>query len=78
MGILDSKQRPPAPATFSGPCPDPANHFLTEVNRGSLRVQTWQAHLNDMYRRGYRMTQAFEQDGNTVQVYEHHFHPVTP
>jgi hypothetical protein len=52
----------------------PGNHFKTEVNRGSIRMQTWESHLNDMYRSGYRLSHVFEQDGNTVQVFEHSFH----
>ena len=56
-------------------CIQPAQHYLTEVNKGSIRMQTWQRHLNDMYARGYRLAHVFEQDGNTVQVYEHHWHP---
>jgi len=50
----------------------PGNHYMTEVNKGSIRMQTWQAHLNDMHRQGYRLAHVFEQDGNTVQVFEHY------
>lgn len=52
----------------------PGSHFLTEVNKGSINMGNWQRHLNDMYEKGYRLVQVFEQDKNTVQVYEHHFH----
>ena len=52
----------------------PGGHYKTEVNKGSIRMQTWESHLNDMYRQGYRLSHVFEQDGNTVQVYEHSFH----
>jgi hypothetical protein len=55
-----------------GACP--GDHYLTEVNRGSINMGRWQSHLNDMYRDGYRLAHVLEQDGNTVQVYEHHFH----
>lgn len=57
-----------------GSCPQPGQHYMTEVNKGSINMMVWQQHLNDMYRRGYRLQQVFEQDKNTVQVYEHHFH----
>jgi hypothetical protein len=50
------------------------DHYVTEVNKGSINMRTWQAHLNDMHRRGYRLAHVFEQDGNTVQVFEHHIH----
>ena len=58
-----------------GHCPRPNEHFLTEVNKGSINMGKWQSHLNDMYQRGYRLSHVFEQDGNTVQVYEHNWHP---
>lgn len=61
-----------AAAQVTAACP--GDHFLTEVNKGSIRMQTWQTHLNEMYVRGYRLAHVFEQDGNTVQVHEHHFH----
>jgi hypothetical protein len=47
---------------------------VTEVNKGSINMRSWQAHLNDMHRRGYRLAHVFEQDGNTVQVFEHYIH----
>ena len=50
------------------------DHYVTEVNKGSINMRTWQAHLNDMYRKGYRLVHSFEQDGNTIQVFEHHIH----
>lgn len=37
-------------------------------------MQTWQGHLNEMYGKGYRLAHVQEQDGNTIQVFEHHFH----
>jgi hypothetical protein len=55
-------------------CPDPGSHYKTEVNKGSINMRVWQGHLADMYRSGYRLEHVFEQDGNTVQVYEHHGH----
>lgn len=59
-------------AAAVGSCPNPRAHYLTEVNKGSIRMQTWASHLNDLYQQGYRLAHTFEQDGNTVQVYEHH------
>lgn len=50
------------------------DHYVTEVNKGSINMRTWQTHLNDMHTRGYRLGHVFEQDGNTVQVFEHHWH----
>jgi hypothetical protein len=48
----------------------PRYEYRTEVNKGSIRMQTWQAHLNAIGGDGWRLAHAFEQDGNTVQVYE--------
>lgn len=67
-----SAQEPPA---YQPPCPNPTSHYSTEVNKGSINMRHWQVHLNDMYQRGYALSHVFEQDGNTVQVYVHHFHP---
>lgn len=55
-------------------CPGPGDHYLTDVNKGSIRMQSWQRNLNEMYARGYRLAHVLEQDGNTVQVFEHHGH----
>lgn len=79
MGFRDQVKdkadtNPAAAVGWRSPCPHPASHIVTEVNRGSIRMQTWQGHLNEMYGRGYRLAHVFEQDGNTVQVYEHTFH----
>jgi hypothetical protein len=72
MGLLGSK--PSGPPVELEQAPECGKHYLTEVNKGSLNMQRWQGHLNDMYRKGYRLLHVFEQDGNTVQVYEHHGH----
>jgi len=56
----------------SGACP--GEHYVTEVNKGSINMGTWQRHLNDMYVRGYRLVHVVEQDKNTVQCFEHHTH----
>lgn len=56
---------------MSTTCPDSSKHYLTTVNKGSIRMQSWQRELNDSYQRGYRLVHVFEQDGNTVQIFEH-------
>lgn len=50
------------------------SHYVTDVNKGSINMGRWQSNLNDMYAKGYRLAHVLEQDGNTVQVFEHHFH----
>lgn len=55
-------------------CPMPSTHYSTEVNKGSINMTAWQGKLNQMYQAGYKLAHVLEQDGNTVQVYEHHFH----
>ena len=55
-------------------CPDPARHYVATVNKGSMNVTMLSGVLNVQYAKGYRLSQAFEQDGNTVTVFEHN-HP---
>jgi len=64
----------PTPPPPLGSCPEPRFHYATEVNKGSINMRHWQGHLNEMYSRGYRLAHVLEQDGNTVQVFEHHYH----
>lgn len=52
----------------------PGDHYVTEVNKGSINMANWQRHLNEMYSKGYRLVHVLEQDKNTVQVFEHHYH----
>lgn len=52
-------------------CPDPNNHYVTDVNKGSINMRHWQARLTQMWQHGYRLAHVFEQDGNTVMVFEH-------
>lgn len=52
-------------------CPDPPNHYATEVNKGSISVTLLQGNLALRFQRGYRLAHAFEQNGNTVLIYEH-------
>lgn len=81
MGLLDRvKEEAAAKADakvvpeFTHVCPKPAQHYVTEVNKGSIRMQTWQGHLNEMFTSGYRLAHVIEQDGNTLMVFEHSFH----
>jgi hypothetical protein len=55
-------------------CPDPKNHYQTDVNKGDLNMRSWQGNLNEQYERGYVLAHVFEQGGNTVLVYAHHNH----
>jgi hypothetical protein len=64
----------PRPLDHRAACPNPKDHYRTEVNKGSINMRFWQGHLNAMYEGGFRLSHVFEQNGNTVQVYEHAFH----
>lgn len=64
----------PSPPPAAGGCPQARPHYLTEVNKGSINMGRWQSSLTDMHARGYRLAHVLEQDGNTVQVFEHR-HP---
>jgi hypothetical protein len=44
--------------------------YYAEVNKGSIRMQTLTTHLNDMGRQGWRLHFIFEQDKNTIIVFE--------
>lgn len=79
MSLIDrakeaAQQQMARPAVQAAPGGCPGSHYVTEVNKGSINMGRWQSHLNEMHGRGYRLAQVFEQDGNTVQVFEHHFH----
>lgn len=52
----------------------PGGHYITAVNKKSINMAAWQTKLNEMYGQGYRLEHVFEQDGNTVQVFAHHWH----
>jgi hypothetical protein len=44
--------------------------YHAEVNKGSIRMQSLTSRLNDMARQGWRLHSIFEQDKNTVIVFE--------
>ena len=44
--------------------------YTTEVNKGSVNMRWLTGHLNDMGRQGWRLHSIFEQDKNTVMVFE--------
>ena len=67
MGLMSGGR----PAAGPAGC---VNHYVTEVNKGSLNMGRWQGRLNEMHQGGYRLAHVFEQDGNTVQVFEHYPH----
>ncbi len=57
-----------------GGCPDPRHHYKTQVNKKGINMERWEGQLNAIFGQGYRLAHAFEQDGNTVMVFEHHGH----
>ena len=44
--------------------------YQTEVNKGSVNMRSLTGHLNEMGRQGWRLHSIFEQDKNTVMVFE--------
>lgn len=44
--------------------------YMTEVNKGSINMSTLTDKLNARYAEGWRLHTMFEQDGNTVCVFE--------
>ena len=63
-----------AQSGYTRPAECPGDHYVTEVVKGSIRMQSWETDLNVKYGHGYKLDHVFEQDGNTVQVYVHNFH----
>lgn len=62
-------------AAAVGACPDPQNHYTTKINKGDIDVHTGlKISLNAMYDDGYRLSHIYSHDGDTIQVFEHHFH----
>ena len=46
------------------------NRYVTRVNKGGFDVERHSAYLNRAYDQGYRLHSVFEQNGNTVMVFE--------
>ena len=46
------------------------DQYVTRVNRGGLDVERHTDFLNDAFRGGFRLHSIFEQNGNTVMVFE--------
>lgn len=44
--------------------------YVTDVNKGSVNMRTFTAMLNEKARAGWRLHTAYEQDGNTVCIFE--------
>jgi hypothetical protein len=44
--------------------------YQTEVNKGSVNMRSLTNHLNEMGQQGWRLHSIFEQDKNTVMVFE--------
>lgn len=55
-------------------CPAPKEHYQAEVNKNSINMDRWQQTMAARFQGGYRLAHVFEQNGNTVMVWEHHFH----
>jgi alpha-acetolactate decarboxylase len=44
--------------------------YRTEVNKGSVNMRWLTGHLNDMSQQGWHLHFIFEQDKNTVMIFE--------
>ncbi len=47
-----------------------APKYLTEVNKGSVHMATYQAHLNERDAQGYDLHTAVMQDGNLITIFK--------
>ena len=45
-------------------------HYDTQVNKGSLQMGILKNMLNNRWERGWRLHSIFEQNGNTIMVFE--------
>lgn len=45
-------------------------HYDAEVNKGSLSITFFKSTLNTRWENGWKLSHIFEQDGNTVIVWE--------
>lgn len=82
MGLRDKIEKAAAGASAAAPqpaaaAPQPAAvsagqrfEYDAEVNKKSLNMGAYAAKLNARARQGWRLHTAFEQDGNTVSIYE--------
>ena len=48
----------------------PGLAYTTEVNKGSVNMRWLTGHLNEMAQQGWRLHTIFEQDRNTVIIFE--------
>jgi hypothetical protein len=48
----------------------PGFAYTTEVNKGSVNMRWLTTHLTEMGQQGWRLHSVFEQDKNTVIVFE--------
>ena len=54
---------------FSGGSPN-SPHYEIEVNEGSVNMKKFSSAANDRHANGYRMAHVFQQEGNTIVVWE--------
>jgi hypothetical protein len=45
-------------------------HYEAEVNKGSINMRYFTGTLNKRWNDGWRLDKLFEQDGNTIMVWE--------
>lgn len=45
-------------------------HYDTEVNKGSINIGHLKDKLNQRWAKGWKLHSMFEQDGNTIMVFE--------
>jgi hypothetical protein len=46
------------------------NHYDTDVNKGSLNMRSFTSQLNERYEKGWKLAKVFEQEGNTILIWE--------
>lgn len=69
----DGKWYAPQPAPAAGESPKATlfhAHYEAEVNKGSINMRSFTGVLNKRWNDGWRLDKVFEQDGNTIMLWE--------
>jgi hypothetical protein len=70
MGLEDQLKNAVGAGGVSESNAEPGDHYDAKVNKKSLNMAMFTRVMNQRWRHGWKLSNAFEQDGNTVMVWE--------
>lgn len=70
MGLRDKVLGQPSERDLALASSSEGFHYDAEVNKGRIGMGGFTAKLNQRWANGWRLDKVFEQDGNTVMVWE--------